>query len=267
MNTTRMPPQVPTDAPVPLAAARTPAQHGLARSAMLHLLPGVLSLLFYILAAPAVRAWGFPPLFASILTIPLVIVPFMLGWLSLEARRTTGSRSPLAVVHYRERVPPWRMAAWSAALIVWGAVVFGAAQAAEISEPLRAAMAALPAWFLHPAEFDAIVAMDTPQLVIFLASMVLLVGIVAPTVEELYFRGCLMPALGRMGPWAPVVGVALFTLYHFESPWEAPARFAVVLPMAWAVWKLRSVRLGIIVHVALNTLSAIALTLAVLAAR
>jgi membrane protease YdiL (CAAX protease family) len=64
-----------------------------------------------------------------------------------------------------------------------------------------------------------------------------------------------------------LAGVALFTLYHFESPWEGPVRFAVVLPMAWAVWKLRSVRLGIVVHVALNTLSAIALALAVMGAR
>jgi uncharacterized protein len=126
---------------------------------------------------------------------------------------------------------------------------------------------ALPSWFLHPAEFDAIVAMGTPQLVIFLAAMVLVVGILAPAVEELYFRGYLMPALGRFGAWAPVISVGLFTLSHFESHWEGPVRFAVVLPMAWAVWKLRSVRLGIIVHVALNTLSAVVLALAVLGAR
>jgi uncharacterized protein len=264
MPTTRLSPPL-LEPPVP--AISEGEQHGLLRSVLLHLAPGLLSLVFYIAAAPVVQAWGFPPLFASILTIPLVIVPFMLGWLVLEARRITGRHAPLAVVQYRERVPLRRFAGWSAALALWGAVVFGAAEAVGVSEALRAAFSALPSWFLHPAEFDEIVAMGTPQLVIFLTSMVLVVGILAPTVEELYFRGYLMPALGRFGAWAPVAGVALFTLYHFESPWEGPVRFAVVLPMAWAVWKLRSVRLGIVVHVALNTLSAIALALAVMGAR
>jgi uncharacterized protein len=88
-----------------------------------------------------------------------------------------------------------------------------------------------------------------------------------PTVEELYYRGHLMPALGRFGAWAPVIGVALFTLYHFESPWDGPARFAVVLPLAYAVRALTSVHVAIVVHVALNTLAAIALAAAVLAAR
>jgi uncharacterized protein len=266
MPRTRVSPPLPgLLAPVPASSAIE--QHSLLRSVLLHLAPGLLSLVFYIAVAPAVQAWGFPPLFASILTIPFVIVPFMLGWLAFEARRTTGSRSPLAVVHYREQVPVPRMAGWSVALISWGAIIFGAAEAVGVTDILRAAFSAMPSWFLHPAEFEVIVAMGTPQLVIFLVSMVLVVGVLAPTVEELYFRGYLMPALGRFGAWAPVAGVALFTLYHFESPWDGPVRFAVVLPMGWAVWKLRSVRLGIVVHIALNSLSAIALTLAVLSAR
>jgi uncharacterized protein len=216
MNTTRMPRSLRSDQSAPFHAGSGPEQHGILRSLLLHLAPGLLSLGFYILVAPAVQAWGFPPLFASILTVPLVIVPFMLGWLALEARRATGRYSPLAVVQYRERVPVRRMAAWSAALIAWGAIAFAAAEAAGVAEPLRTALSGLPSWFLRPAEFDAVVAMGTPQLVIFLASMVLVVGTLAPTVEELYFRGYLMPALGRLGAWTPVLGVALFT--HAVGP-------------------------------------------------
>jgi membrane protease YdiL (CAAX protease family) len=158
------------------------------------------------------------------------------------------------------------MAAWAAALVVCGAVIFAVAEAADVARPVRAALAWVPQR-LHPAELEMIVAMQTPQLVIFLLSMLLLVGVLAPAVEELYYRGHLMPALGRFGAWAPIISVALFTVYHLESPWEGTARLVVVLPMAFAVWRLRSVRLGIIVHVALNTLSPVALTLVVLAAR
>ncbi|HSJ26481.1 MAG TPA: CPBP family intramembrane glutamic endopeptidase [Longimicrobiales bacterium] len=244
-----------------------PAQHGLLRSAVLHLLPGLLCLGFYLATAPLFLRWGYPPLMSSIATIPLIVVPWMLGWLTLEARRTTGRWAPMDAVSYREPVPFRRLVAWSVALVAWGAVAFGMADALGAGEAIRGAFAGLPEWFLHPAGFDAIVAMQAPQLAVFLASMVLFVGVVAPVVEELYFRGYLMPALGRFGAWAPVFGVALFTLYHLESPWDGPVRFLVVLPMAFGVWRLRSVRLGIVVHVALNTLSALALIVAVLAAR
>jgi uncharacterized protein len=242
-------------------------QHGLALSVLLHLLPGLLALAFYVLTVPVVTGWGYPPLFASVLSIPFIIVPFMLGWLALEARRMTGRWQPLAAVGYRNAVPWTRLLGWSAALVAWGMMVFGTAEALNAAAPLRAAFAALPDWFLDPASLEQLVAMGTPQLVLFMASMLVLVGVVAPAVEELYYRGNLMPGLGRFGAWAPVIGVALFTLYHFESPWEGPARFVVVLPMAYVVRALASVRLGVIVHVALNTLSAIALAVAVLAAR
>jgi uncharacterized protein len=125
----------------------------------------------------------------------------------------------------------------------------------------------LPGWFLRPADFDHIVAMPTRALVVFLGSLLVFAGVVAPVVEELYFRGHLLPAVERYGLWAPVITVALFTLYHVESPWESPGRFLVVLPMTLVVWHKRSVAFGVAAHVALNTLSALALTLAVFAAR
>jgi uncharacterized protein len=250
------------------AATAAPApEHGLAWSVALHLIPGLLALAFHVAAAPVVMRWGFPPLFSSILTIPLVIVPWMLGWLAYDAYRTTGRYAPLAVVSYRQAMPARALWGLSLGLVAWGAVAFAVAEATGVSEMIQARLGWLPGWFLNPADFDDIVAMQTPQLVVFLASLLLLAGVVAPAVEELYYRGYLMPGLRRLGVLAPLLSVALFTLYHFESPWESPARFLVVLPMAYAVWMRRSVRLGIVVHVALNTLSALALTVAVIAAR
>jgi uncharacterized protein len=263
----RTPEPAASDMPPPRHDERPFRQHTLPLSVLLHLLPGLLALGFYILAVPLVVRWGYPPLFASVLSIPLIIVPFMLGWLAVEAHRLTGSWDPMAAVGYRSHVPWPRLLGWSIALVAWGAVVFGAAEALGVAQPVRALFAALPEWFVNPVELDQLVAMETPQLAVFIASMLLLVGVVAPAVEELYYRGNLMPGLGRYGAWAPVIGVALFTLYHLESPWDGPARFLVVLPMAYAVRALASVRLGIIVHIALNALSAVALAVAVLAAR
>ena len=55
----------------------------------------------------------------------------------------------------------------------------------------------------------------------------LLIGIIGPTVEELYFRGPLLPRIDRLGAWAPVLNSGLFALYHFWSPWQLPVRLLV----------------------------------------
>ncbi|MFD1537220.1 CPBP family glutamic-type intramembrane protease [Nonomuraea guangzhouensis] len=42
-----------------------------------------------------------------------------------------------------------------------------------------------------------------------LASCVPLTGLAFPIIEELYFRGFLLPRLSRLGRWAPVVNAAV----------------------------------------------------------
>ena len=85
-----------------------------------------------------------------------------------------------------------------------------------------------------------------------LGAFLMLNGVVGPIVEELYFRGYLLPRMDRLGRWAPLVNVSLFSLYHFWSPWQVLARILGIGPMVFAVrWK-RNVYLGILIHCALN---------------
>ena len=87
-----------------------------------------------------------------------------------------------------------------------------------------------------------------------LAAYFVLNGVVGPVVEELYFRGYLLPRMERLGRWAPLINVSLFSLYHFWSPWQVMARILGLGPMVYAVrWK-RNVYLGMVVHCALNSL-------------
>ena len=63
-------------------------------------------------------------------------------------------------------------------------------------------------------------------------------GLAAPVVEELYFRGYLLPRIPLSRGWAPLLNAALFSLYHLFSPWQNLARTAAVVPIAYAVsWK------------------------------
>ncbi len=82
----------------------------------------------------------------------------------------------------------------------------------------------------------------------------MLSGFVAPLVEEQYFRGFLLPRISRFGIWSVVLNSLLFTLYHTWTPWLGFTRFLMLLPMVYAVWRLRSIRIGIWIHVLLNTI-------------
>ena len=88
-----------------------------------------------------------------------------------------------------------------------------------------------------------------------LAAYLAINGLLGPIIEELYFRGYLLPRMERLGRWAPLVNVSLFSLYHFWSPWQVMARIVGLAPTVYAVRAKRSVYLGMVVHCTLNTLS------------
>jgi membrane protease YdiL (CAAX protease family) len=91
-----------------------------------------------------------------------------------------------------------------------------------------------------------------------LAVYLLLSCISGPLVEELYFRGYLLPRMERYaGRWAPFLNTVLFSLYHFFSPWENLVRIAVSYPLVYTVWKKRDIRFGIWVHIIVNSVGGI----------
>ena len=100
-------------------SSRVLEQHSLTQSIILHLAPGAIFTAFIILAAPLLASAGIDPIFALFGGIGLVLVPIELGYLVLQARRTTGSWSPLNAVDYKERVPPGRLALLAGGLVVW----------------------------------------------------------------------------------------------------------------------------------------------------
>ena len=100
--------------------------------------------------------------------------------------------------------------------------------------------------------------------IVTLCAFFVLNGVIGPVVEELYFRGFLLPRMERLGRWAPLVNATLFSIYHFWSPWQLVARILGIGPMVYAVWWKRNVYLGMAVHCALNTLAVVLTASAVL---
>ena len=96
--------------------------------------------------------------------------------------------------------------------------------------------------------------------------MLLLLGtvIVAPVIEELYFRGFLLPRMPQqLGRWRVPAHVTLFAGYHLWSPWLIPTRCLAVLPLAYIAMRTRDVRIGILTHVVLNAADLVALLLVI----
>ena len=89
-------------------------------------------------------------------------------------------------------------------------------------------------------------------------------NIAVPIVEELYFRGYLLPRMARWGNWAPLINVVLFSLYHFWLPWETLNRIITLLPIVFVVQWKRNIYLSILVHCLLNTIGSIGLLALVL---
>ena len=73
-------------------------------------------------------------------------------------------------------------------------------------------------------------------------------GIAAPVVEEMYFRGYLLPRISRLGAWAPLVNTVLFSLYHFFSPFGFVSRIITFLPTVYVAWWKRSIYVSMAVH-------------------
>ena len=73
----------------------------------------------------------------------------------------------------------------------------------------------LPDWTTEEALINGLVSSSPTQRSITLGLAVILSGIVAPVVEELYFRGFLLPRMAHWGWAGLVVNSLLFAAYHF----------------------------------------------------
>ena len=225
----------------------------------LHLIPGALVTATFVVFAPLVKVAGLPPIAALLAAILLVLVPVELGIVLRAVRRVGGA----AAVPYRQRLGLREWFWLIPVLIVAAFVGFGVHR---LVEPWLIAnlFGWLPEWFVFPVPLGGINDYDAGSWIVTLCAFFLLNGVIGPVVEELYFRGFLLPRMERLGRWAPLVNATLFSIYHFWSPWQIVARILGIGPMVYAVrWK-RNVYLGMAVHCALNTLAVTLTTSSVL---
>jgi membrane protease YdiL (CAAX protease family) len=227
-------------------------EHPLSKSILLHLAPGAAGTLVYVLITPALIRLGYPAILGILLAAFGVILPILAGVLLAAGKKRNGTLSLQGVVLFREPLPRWQLAVIPLGLIVWGFLATG------ITPLLDTRIAAawfswLPDWYFI-FDFDQLKASPRSALMLTFVVGLFVNGITLPLVEEVYFRGYLLPRLGRFGKWAPLLNLSLFSLYHFWAPWEIFSRIIWMLPWVYSVWRKRNIYLGILAHCGANTI-------------
>lgn len=228
-----------------------PEQHSIGQSILLHLLPGLLITAgYFVLIGPLGRA-GYPSMMALMLPIVFILTPVELGYLLMQGRRVNGRLGLKGMISYTQPISVWQYFAGVLVLFVAAGLVF------TLLKPLNL--------FLEQTVFAAWPSLQSgleggfargPLIATYI--MVAVFGVVVgPVVEELYFRGYLLPRMGYAGKWAPLLHSFLFALYHFFTPWMIVTRTLAMLPMVYAV-RRKNITLSMITHVLLNSLDLIA---------
>lgn len=255
-----------TNTPSPVAAngmpdeegvGRSPAveQHSLLQSVLLHLLPAIPITLVYVAIAPFFVGQGFPPAFALCLAIPVALIPVQLGYLLFLGRKANGRLSLKGVVAYTERIPLWQGVGMVVLILAWSILCFAVLSRSVGGFIAETFFSWAPGWYVGVNRFEG----PWPLLLATWLMILVFGSILGPVVEELYFRGYLLPRMSRLKGSAPLLNAALFALYHVWTPWEVVTRALSVWPLAYVVQRKRCLYLGMAAHVGLNLMSTLAM--------
>lgn len=240
-------------------------QHTPVRSILLHLLPGLTVFGSIIVFSQPVfsRALGIDeklsPVLGYLLGLLIGLLPVQLSILLLAGRKETGKFTIRKVIWYTEKSRLRDYLIFVPVLIFYFLVLF--IFIAPLIQPY--VLQTFFSWW--PEKFNFQLMLQNPSalagykgIFILFPVYILLSCILGPFVEELYFRGYLLPRMsGFAGKWAPFWNTVLFSIYHFFSPWENLIRIAASYPLIYLVWKKRDIRFGMLVHIIVNTVGGI----------
>jgi membrane protease YdiL (CAAX protease family) len=221
------------------------------RSLALHVLPGILTTAAFLALKRLLEPIGYPPLLAFLLAVLLVDLPVLLEIMLYQGKKRHGHYSLEGVVLFSDRVS-WR----TFALVFVGAFVVTYALT-MVTTPLNNLLADslffwLPDWmFLDvQAQYQAY---PRNALLVTFALQLILTGVALPWVEELCFRGYLLPRLSRYGRGAPLLGGLFFGLYHVWQVFAFPTVFLLGVVLGYVVWWKHDIRISIALHVFANS--------------
>lgn len=220
-------------------------KHSTIQSVILHLLPGILIGCFYFLARQPVALLGYPSIFALLLAFAFVLIPVELGYLLVQGKKKTGRFTLQGIISYRNSIPWWQYFVCPIIIVPVIGAIF------RFFRPIDAFLQ--ERLFLGVPDLNyGLDGNNSKTVLVVTYSMFLIFSVfLAPLVEELYFRGYLLPRM--KGRFATLLHSFLFATVHVFTPWMIITRTLGLLPLVFGV-KKKNIYVGIIVHILGNSL-------------
>lgn len=223
-------------------------KHSTTQSVILHLLPGILVGGFYFLARQPVVRLGYPSVVALILAFAFILIPVELGYLFYQGKKRTGRITLQGIISYRNSIPWWQYLVWVFVIfIATGAIV-------TLLKPVDAFLQERLFFWMPDINYGLDGNYSRKTLIVTYSLVFIFVAVLTPLVEELYFRGYLLPRM--KGKYAPLFHSFLFATQHVLEPWMIITRTLGFLPILFGV-KKKNIYVGIIVHILCNMMNVV----------
>lgn len=223
-------------------------KHSTTQSIILHVFPGVLVGCFYLLARQPVANMGYPSIVALILAYAFILILVELGYLLYQAKKTTGRFTLGGIISYRNSIPWWQYLAWVFTIFIAVGAIF------TLFKPVDAFLQEKLFFWMPDIKYGLDGNYSRKTLIVTYSMVLLFVAVLSPLVEELYFRGYLLPRM--KGKFAPLLHSFLFAVQHILEPWMIITRTLGFLPILFGVQK-KNIYIGIIVHILCNMVNVV----------
>jgi membrane protease YdiL (CAAX protease family) len=215
------------------------------KSVMLHLLPGILVGCFYFLVRQPVANMGYPSIVTLILAYVFILIPVELGYLLYQGKKKTGRFTLRGIISYRNSIPWWQYLVWVLIISIATGAIF------TFLKPVEAFLQEKLFFWMPDINYGLDGNYSRKILVVTYSMFFIFVGFLTPLVEELYFRGYLLPRM--KGEFATLFHSFLFAAQHVLTPWMIITRTLALLPLVYGI-KKKNIYIGIIVQILVNLL-------------
>ena len=210
----------------------------------LHLFPGIVLSIIYIFFLKMGILSAYPKVVILGVSMIFSIIPIELGYLFYVAKKEEGTLNIFKILGLKGKMKVNVFILYSLSLIIVGGILLMALKPLS-NYLLKTVFCWIPSWYNFVQDMSLF---SKNYIIIAILVSFFILTLIAPIIEELYFRGFLLARMKWMGKYSVLFNVILYSVYHFYQPWLVITRIAMMLPLYYFVYKKDSLKLGILVH-------------------
>jgi membrane protease YdiL (CAAX protease family) len=234
------------------------SRHTLIQSIILHLFPGIIMVMVDFLLVPLIMGYGVPNDLAYNADTVLALVPIQLGILLYVTKQNTGTYKIASQLPYLEKSSLKEYLIFIPLMAIWAIAVNDVLTPLEINFRDTVFTFIPTKYFIGNYDLSSF---SNGKIILTSLVCLLLNGFTAPIMEEVYFRGYLLPRINLSQNKAILLNAALFSLYHFFTPWHFFSRLLMTIPLYYWVVKKRNIRFSIVAHIIANSVTSLSMLL------